>query len=1071
MDSKRMNRRPIAWFLVLLLFVAACGRKQPDPTPTLIPATPLPAATEKVEELVVSQPIARWEEVADRLWVLVGYGDALNPTVVKEGTIVTALFSSTNSQVSGSGGCNNYFANYTADQEGSLTITGPSGATMMACETDIADQESTYFKALEAVTGYAVTAEGRLETAYDTGQPYEEKLVFALGEIPLGDTTWRLVSYGDADDPQELGEGTAITALFSPGSDTTGTVSGNATCNSYTASYTVDGEEISFGVVAGTRMMCSVGADQEAAYLAALETASSYHIAGAILQITYEDGVLNYTSLDLPLERVLWRAGMVLGQEVPEGTEIIALFGPGEEDEPSTIGGSAGCNSYSAPYEAEDDQLSIVGPIATTMAICPDEALAQLESAYLTALEKSKGYEIAGDQMVMYTEDGDIQFAADRQPLEGTLWALVALGDIEDPQPPVEGSSFTAQFSRLPSQPSGTVEGTTGCNEYNATYTANLGEIKINLPAKTQNEDCPWGSGNYEVEQQFFLALNTATEYRILSDLLQIPYGDPPDQVLVFVATPPPVGEAAMDLTPLHNTFWYLSALGQTRVLPGTEVTAGFAINEDGVTGAMRGSGGCNAYQTSIGENFAIGPVASTRRACETAVMDQENAFLAWLGTAYRYDRAGDQLLISTAKGVLVFNSSPILDQAHELQGVTWYLSSYEQSSPVQGSNPTAFFAKDGRSLNGNTGCNDYSGEFEAVQGNGLTVSGFSSTRVACASNELAAQEQAFLRLLPAAIRYSVSGRQLQVVTADGGALNFSAIPPEPVGPTAIIVAPGVGETGKPLTFDGYQSQAGSAPIVSYEWDMGDGTRFYGPVYEYAYGTAGTYDVKLTVLDEATLRNTATHVVQINPVVEVVPPTAAIEGPPTVSVGEPVTFSATGSQQGTNPIAGYQWRSGDGNDTTPVPEDSFTTIYAKPGTYYPSVTVVDVSNLSDSAGTAIVVNATLEGTNWALQNAIAGTSITLQFVNGRLTGFAGCNTYNAGYTTTLAAGGTNDITVAPIAATGQVCSQEIMNQEQAYLESLEAATSYAIEGATLTLATVNGPLVFDAALPTAYTAP
>ena len=63
---------------------------------------------------------------------------------------------------------------------------------------------------------------------------------------------------------------------------------------------------------------------------------------------------------------------------------------------------------------------------------------------------------------------------------------------------------------------------------------------------------------------------------------------------------------------------------------------------------------------------------------------------------AYGFDRAGDQLLISTANGVLTFNSTPILDQTRELQNVTWYMVSYEALKAIPGSNPTAIFAADG---------------------------------------------------------------------------------------------------------------------------------------------------------------------------------------------------------------------------------------------------------------------------------------------------------------------------------------------------------------------------------------
>ncbi len=139
----------------------------------------------------------------------------------------------------------------------------------------------------------------------------------------------------------------------------------------------------------------------------------------------------------------------------------------------------------------------IDSPIAVTMSICPDEALAQLESAYLAILESAETYTIQGDRLTVSGPEGEIVFAANRQPLLGTYWKLISLGDAADPQPPVEGSEFTATFSRLPTLPTGTMVGTTGCNTYNTTFAANLNEIKVNLPSTTQNEDCPWGRGQF----------------------------------------------------------------------------------------------------------------------------------------------------------------------------------------------------------------------------------------------------------------------------------------------------------------------------------------------------------------------------------------------------------------------------------------------------------------------------------------------------------------------------------------------------------------------------------------------
>ena len=1060
--------------LVAMLLLEACSRDEPTATPklqpTAVPAveepTTVPAA-ETAEVPEISQPIYLWGEVTDRLWVLVAYGDTGNRTVVEEGTVITAVFGSAEPSLNGSGGCNNYFTGYTSTDDGSLTIDGPIGSTMMACEGQM-EAEAAYFAALETVSGWSLTDEGRLELAYNTGESFEQKLVFTPGETPLVGTTWRLESLGDPAAPTPVEAGTSVTAVFVPETDTMGTVGGSATCNGYNTSYTIEGDNISFGLTAATMMMCPIGAEQEAAYLAALGTAQNFEIVGPNLRITYETGVLNFTSLSLPLENVLWQAVMVNGQPVPDGVELTVLFTPGEEAGMGSLGGNSGCNSYNTGYETDgDESLTVSSPMAMTTAACPDEALAALEQAYLGLLEMAEFYEILGDQMLIRGEAGDIVYAANRQPLLGTLWVLTSVGDAGNPRPPVEGSSFTAQFNRLPSLPSGTVSGATGCNEYNATFTANLTEIKVNLPATTRQE-C--GDALAEAEQQFFLGLNSATEYHILGNVLQIPYGEGDTrQILSFVATQPP-GEEAIDLTPLDNTFWYLVSIGDNTLLPFTEITAGFTVDVGRLTGAISGSGGCNAYNATIGENFAVGPIASTQRACQQEVMDQEGGYFDWLSKAYEFNRAGDQLLVSTANGILTYSSQPTLDQTQQLQNVTWYLVSVGNRTAVPGSNATTIFNADGRSLSGNSGCNGFSGSYRTEPGNELAISGFTSTQAACATEDLTKQEEAMLIFLPSAIGYTIYGTSLQIQTVDGSTVNYTSIPPvQPIAPTAVISGPGQTDIGQPVTFDGSGSTAGSTPIVRYDWDMGDGTLLSGVFAQYAYNAPGSYEVKLTVVDQAGQSNTTTLLVLVRPVVDVTPPTAVIEGPQMAFVGESVTFNAAGSTPGTGAISGFTWDSGDGSNTGQIPENSFTTVYSRPGTYYVSVTVVDANGLSGTASMAILINANLEGTNWILQNTIPGTTISLVFANGNLTGFGGCNSYNAGYTTTLAAGPANNITVSSISSTGALCSEEIMSQEQAFFTSLRSATSYLISGNSLILTLADGSeLIFFAAVPTPF---
>ncbi len=134
--------------------------------------------------------------------------------------------------------------------------------------------------------------------------------------------------------------------------------------------------------------------------------------------------------------------------------------------------------------------------------------------------------------------------------------------------------------------------------------------------------------------------------------------------------------EEGIDLTPLAGTFWYLLSIGDNAIIPYTEITAGFEVDESGVTGTVSGDSGCNAYNAGVSTTdgaFAVSPIVTTSKACANEVMEQEGGYLDWLSKAYAYNRAGDQLLISTENGVLTYNSTPVQDQSQELQNKTWY--------------------------------------------------------------------------------------------------------------------------------------------------------------------------------------------------------------------------------------------------------------------------------------------------------------------------------------------------------------------------------------------------------------
>jgi putative lipoprotein len=100
---------------------------------------------------------------------------------------------------------------------------------------------------------------------------------------------------------------------------------------------------------------------------------------------------------------------------------------------------------------------------------------------------------------------------------------------------------------------------------------------------------------------------------------------------------------------------------------------------------------------------------------------------------------------------------------------------------------------------------------------------------------------------------------------------------------------------------------------------------------------------------------------------------------------------------------------------------------------------------------------TLEETFWVLSETLPDTEVTAWFENGQVNGSAGCNNYFGGYTTR----GGDRIEISELGSTMMMCSEEIMEQEQAYLAALQSATSYRVEEGVLTLTYPGGALLFE----------
>jgi heat shock protein HslJ len=213
----------------------------------------------------------------------------LNGAAPVQGTSLTLFFGS-DDKVGGSAGCNTYSGTYKVS--GSSLTFGPMVSTMMACEQAVMNQEQAYLKALGDTKSYAATAD-QLTLKDGSGNtlavfsPYKPAgLVGKWEATGINNGKQAVVS---------VANGTKVTAIF--GAD--GTLTGNGGCNDYNGTYKTDGDKITIGPIATTRMACEQAVmDQETAYLAALGNSTTFTLGKNTLELRDANGALqvDYTA-------------------------------------------------------------------------------------------------------------------------------------------------------------------------------------------------------------------------------------------------------------------------------------------------------------------------------------------------------------------------------------------------------------------------------------------------------------------------------------------------------------------------------------------------------------------------------------------------------------------------------------------------------------------------------------------------------------------------------------------------------------------------------------------------------
>jgi PKD repeat protein len=179
--------------------------------------------------------------------------------------------------------------------------------------------------------------------------------------------------------------------------------------------------------------------------------------------------------------------------------------------------------------------------------------------------------------------------------------------------------------------------------------------------------------------------------------------------------------------------------------------------------------------------------------------------------------------------------------------------------------------------------------------------------------------------------------------------------------------------TGLACTFAD-QSTDTDGSIASWSWDFGDGSSATTQNPTHTYDADGSYQVSLTVTDNAAAPASVSRTVVITPPPPNSAPTAAFTQ---ACTGLVCTFTDQ-STDGDGNIAGWSWDFGDGNSAT---TQNPTHTYAAAGTYV--VTLVATDNQGETATTTQSISVTAPPSNVAPTAAfvVSCNALTCRFSN------------------------------------------------------------------------------------------
>lgn len=220
--------------------------------------------------------------------------------------------------------------------------------------------------------------------------------------------------------------------------------------------------------------------------------------------------------------------------------------------------------------------------------------------------------------------------------LEGTEWELATIGG----SAAVAGVSATIVFDE-----NDVAHGSGSCNRFVGGWESGRGDSLTITTGPMTMIACPDPAGAQETA--FVNALNRTSSYRLSGDTLTLRNASGNDLATLTKLVPSALVDTNWVLT------YYNDGEGTVQgIADGTMITANFLAD-----GTLNGSAGCNNYQTTFettDDTMSIEPAASTRMACDQAIMDQEAAFLLALEHVEVYQLGAGTLALRTADGQML---------------------------------------------------------------------------------------------------------------------------------------------------------------------------------------------------------------------------------------------------------------------------------------------------------------------------------------------------------------------------------------------------------------------------------